>query len=101
MNRLKSRLQSPLMKRRIYYWRNRLGNEVDFVLEADNEIVAVEIKSGQTIDQKETEGLRAFKSALGRKKSLIRSVVLYGGQEARSLGDEIYALPFGWLFPVM
>ena len=87
------------VKRRIHYWRNRLGHEVDFVLEADNEIVALEIKSGRTIGQKETEGLRAFKAALGRKKSLIRSAVLYGGQEARSLGDEMYALPFGWLFP--
>jgi uncharacterized protein len=87
------------VKRRIYYWRNHLGHEVDFVLETDNEIVAVEIKSGRTVGQKETEGLRAFKAALGRKKSLVRSVVLYGGQEARSLGEEIYALPFAWLFP--
>ena len=89
------------VKRRIHYWRNHLGEEVDFILEADNGILAIEIKSGRTVGQKETEGLRAFKSALGRKKSLIRSVILYGGREARSLGDEIYALPFGWLFPAL
>jgi uncharacterized protein len=86
-------------KRRIYYWRDRLGHEVDFILEEDSGIVALEIKSGRTTGQKETEGLVAFKAALGRKKSLIRSVVLYGGGEARSLGDEIHALPFGWMFP--
>lgn len=86
-------------KRRIYYWRDRAGHEVDFILEEDSNLVALEIKSGRTAGQKETGGLIAFKAALGRKKSLVRSVVLYGGNEARALGNEIYALPFGWMFP--
>ncbi len=87
-------------KRRIYFRRNRLSQETDFILEEDSNIVALEIKSGRVVGQKETMGLEAFREALSKKKSLVRSVVLYGGQEARALGNETFALPFGWMFPV-
>ncbi len=87
------------IKRHIYYWRNRQGREVDFVLEQQGKLVALEIKSANTVGPRDMEGLTAFREALGKKKTLVRSVVLYGGQEARGLGDECWALPWGWMFP--
>lgn len=87
------------VKRRIYYWRNRQGREVDFILEHHGKIVALEVKSATTVGTKDADGLSAFKESLGRRKDLVRSVVLYGGKEGRTLGEECYALPWGWMFP--
>ncbi len=87
------------IKRKIYYWRNRLGKEVDFVLEDQGKIVAIEIKSAKSINAKDCDGLVAFQEAQGKKKNLMRSVVFYAGNEARSLGRNCIALPFGWMFP--
>lgn len=87
------------VRRRIYYWRNRQGREVDFILEHHGKIVALEVKSAAAVGIKDAEGLVAFREALGRRKELVRSVVLHGGKEGRALGEGIYALPWGWMFP--
>jgi predicted AAA+ superfamily ATPase len=87
------------IKRRLYYWRNRQGKEVDFVLEQQGKIVALEIKSADTVRAGDHEGLRAFRDALGKKKVLVRSAVLHAGTEARALDEDCYALPWGWMFP--
>lgn len=89
------------IKRRIYYWRNRQGREVDFILEHQGRIVALEIKSAASVGPRDTEGLLAFREALGKKKGLVRFIVLYGGQEPRELGEDCLALPWGWMFPDM
>lgn len=86
-------------KRRLYYWRNRQGREVDFILEQHGKIVALEVKGAETIGSRDTEGLAAFREAIGRRKDLVRSAVLYGGGEARELEEDCFALPWGWMFP--
>lgn len=87
------------MKRKIYYWRDRKGAEADFILENQGKLVALEIKASDTVGAKDAEGLEAFRKALGRKKGLIRTAVLYGGKESRALGEETWALPWRWMFP--
>lgn len=87
------------VKRRLYYWRNRQGREVDFVLEHHGKIVALEIKTSASVGAKDAEGIAAFREALGRRKDLVRSAVLHGGREARQLDEGCYALPWGWMFP--
>jgi predicted AAA+ superfamily ATPase len=87
------------IKRRLYYWRNRQGREVDFILEQHGKIVALEVKSADTVGARDAEGLTAFREAMGKKKDLVRSAVLYGGREAREIGADCFALPWGWIFP--
>ncbi len=84
--------------RRVHYWRDRSGHEVDFVLEQDGQLVAVEIRAGGTVGLSDAAGLAAFKKSLGRRKVLRRSVILHAGP-ARALGDDVHALPWGWMFP--
>jgi predicted AAA+ superfamily ATPase len=54
-------------KYKVYYWRHR-NDEVDFVLKKNDEIIGIEVKSGQT---KPTKGMEAFKKKYNPKKILL------------------------------
>jgi len=51
----------------LYYWRER-NEEVDFILERNNNLVAVEVKSGR---RGESKGITAFSKLFNPKKALI------------------------------
>ena len=84
--------------RHIYYWRDRSGQEVDFVLERDGELVALEVKASRQTGPADGAGLAAFRQGLGKRGVFRCGVVLHAG-EARPLGDRIWALPWNWLMP--
>ena len=85
--------------RRLYYWRDRSGNEVDFILEQRGKVVAIEIKSSPQATLDDTRGILAFRGGLNKGTHFCTGVVLHGG-EARPLGQNLYALPWNWLVPV-
>ena len=85
-------------RRKLRFWRNRAGQEVDFILEEDGKFVAVEVKAGSQVTASDAAGIRAFRDALKKKSALVRSVVLHGGQ-ARPLEGDVLALPWGWMVP--
>ena len=91
------RAMDPL-QRRIHFWRDRAGREVDFILEQNGRFVALEIKAGSTVAGSDADGLRAFRDSLKQKGALARSVVLNAGP-GRPLDAGIYALPWGWMVP--
>jgi len=82
--------------RRLHYWRDRAGHEVDFILEQNGKLVAIEIKSGSQVSLSDASGIQAFKSMLKRNQRLIRGVVLHAGK-ARPLDNELFALSWGWM----
>jgi len=85
-------------RRRLHFWRDRAGHEVDFILEQDGKLVALEIKTGSQVNANDTGGIQAFRESLKRKASLVRGVVLHAGQ-ARPLATNDLALPWGWMVP--
>ena len=82
--------------RRIYFWRDRSGREVDFVLEKDGVVVALEIKASPQVTPADADGIKVFRQGLGKDRRFQCGVILHGGQ-ARPLGESLYALPWGWL----
>ena len=85
-------------RRKLHYWRDRTGHEVDFILEEAGKWVALEIKAGSQVTAGDLIGIRAFRDALKRKASLVRGVVLHAGK-ARPLNADDVALPWGWMVP--
>lgn len=74
---LKKRLNDVKMDN-LYYFRDNIGNEVDVLMDMGSEVVPIEIKSGQTVNDEFFKGLdyyRALNSAV-RKTWLI-----YGGHQ--------------------
>jgi len=85
-------------QRKLHFWRNRTGHEVDFILEEAGKFVAIEIKASSQVTASDATGIRAFREDLKRKSSLVRGVVLHSGK-ARPLEDGVLALPWEWMVP--
>jgi predicted AAA+ superfamily ATPase len=84
--------------RKLYFWRDRSGREVDFILEKEGGIVALEIKASRQVTLSDADGIAAFRQSLGRGQRFRCGVVLHAGA-ARSLGPQLWALPWCWLAP--
>jgi predicted AAA+ superfamily ATPase len=85
-------------QRKLHFWRDRPGHEVDFILEQEGKLVALEVKTGSTVTNSDAGGIRAFRDALKKSQPLVRSIVLHAGQ-ARPLEKDLLALPWGWMMP--
>jgi hypothetical protein len=85
-------------QRKLHFWRDRAGHEVDFILEEAGKLVALEIKTSSQVTTSDAIGIFAFRDGLKRKGSLVRGVVLHGGK-ARPLDADVVALPWGWMVP--
>ncbi len=87
----------------LFFYRDRQGTEIDALLQRDDSLLAVEVKSGQTIAADFFSGLERFERII-REDLLHRSVkaaVVYAGDEAqkRTMADVIpwSKLPeYGW-----
>lgn len=86
------------LQRKLHFWRDRPGHEVDFILEDTGKLVALEIKTGSIVTGADAAGIRAFRDSLKKNQSLVRSVVLHAGP-GRPLDTDVLALPWGWMVP--
>ncbi len=89
-------LDSP-MEYFLYHYRDHQQNEVDFVLERSDGLVAgIEVKASSTVAQADFKGLRIMADALGKK--FAAGVVLYDGDTAIPVGDRLTAVPLSFLW---
>ena len=80
----------------LFHFRDKKSREVDLVLDRGDELVAVEVKSGQTVASDFLAPLHAFAAAFGggkRPTRRVRSVLVYGGSE-RQERSGITVLPW-------
>jgi predicted AAA+ superfamily ATPase len=76
---------------RLCHWRTVAGREVDLVLEWGGSLVAVEVKSSETVGFRDTDGLRAFMDSY---PECAAGIVVYRGSEVRRLGAKLAAVPW-------
>ena len=62
-----------------YFWRDKLGNEIDCVIENGNSLIKVEIKSGKTINDDFFTGLKYWAKISGGDTK--NSYLIYTGTE--------------------
>ncbi|MBV6496462.1 MAG: hypothetical protein DCC44_00675 [Acidobacteria bacterium] len=77
--------------RAVYHWRASSGQEVDFILQDNQQIVALEIKAAKDIGSRETRYLVAFREKYANTK---RGVILSCDPEIRLLSNGIIAAPW-------
>ncbi|OPZ63720.1 MAG: hypothetical protein BWY83_03347 [bacterium ADurb.Bin478] len=63
-----------------YFWRDHSGHEVDLILDRGGSMEAVEIKSGETLNQEMFNGLRWFSAHAGLDAG--NCSLVYGGNES-------------------
>ncbi len=67
----------------LYFWRDRSGNEVDVILENGKGLSAIEIKSGQTINQDFFKGFNFWNHLLPGT----HNILVYGGHDEMVRND--------------
>lgn len=64
----------------LYFWRDSAGHEVDLVLDHGGELVAVEVKSGETIAGDFFDGLRYWRTLPGQGEA--PAALVHGGPDS-------------------
>ncbi|MCX8010760.1 MAG: ATP-binding protein, partial [Ignavibacteria bacterium] len=78
---MKSRFNRGLSSN-IYFWRDKLGREVDCLIDDGITKTIIEIKGGMTINDDYLKGLNYYKELSGKKN--IKSFVIYGGNKSQN-----------------
>lgn len=76
----------------ITYWRTASGDEVDFVIEAQRQLLPVEVKATVRPRLEDARGLRAFLSEHGRASRA--GLLLHCGEATTWLTDRVLAVPW-------
>ena len=76
---------------KLYFWRTRTGEEVDFVLEHGRRILAIEVKQTSQPGYGDTAGLRSF---LAEHPEASGGLLLHRGREIRRVEENIVAVPW-------
>ena len=81
-----------------YFWRTQTGQEVDFLLEKGEKLVAIEVKWAQKIEDADIANLKRCAEDL--KDRLHFSVILYRGTEIVPCAPKVVAIPFSLFFGI-
>ena len=75
----------------VFYWRTTTDREVDFVIEANDRLLAIEVKAGPA-RYADTTGLRLFRAEYADR--FAGGLLLHGGAETQWMSDGILAAPW-------
>jgi predicted AAA+ superfamily ATPase len=69
-----------------FFWRDKIGHEIDYVIDEGGQLTGIEIKSGRTLGSDFFAGLEYWQSISGQTAD--RSFLIYGGakEESRTVG---------------
>lgn len=74
------------------YWRTASGEEVDFVIEAGDRLLPVEIKASTRPRLADAVHLRSFRAEYGKRARA--GLLLHGGQTLGWLAPDVLAAPW-------
>jgi predicted AAA+ superfamily ATPase len=72
-----------------YFWRDKVGNEVDCIIDHTGTLTPVEIKAGETVNADYFKGLRVFNA----QRNHSAGYLVYGGSQTQ---DRTEAHVLGW-----
>lgn len=85
-------LESDWPEARLAYWHVQGRHEVDFIIEAGRETLAVEVKASTRWNDRDLAGLRAF---LDKTPGCRAGILAHGGTGVARLADRLWAVPLG------
>jgi predicted AAA+ superfamily ATPase len=96
VNELLAWRDSQIRPPEILYWRTTKGAEVDFVIEWQAQLLAIEVKAARKVGHRDTRHLRAF---LQEYEDIARGgIVLHAGDELSWLARDVLAVPWWMVF---
>lgn len=76
----------------ILYWRTSTGEEVDFVIESQGQVLGIEVKANRNPGYNDARGLRAFLQEYDN--IALGGLLLYGGDETFWISEGVLATPW-------
>ncbi len=80
----------------IFHYRDLQQYEIDFMLELDGRIVAIEVKANIGIKSEDFKAMKRLKEAIG--SSFACGIVLNTGDRIQRMGEKLYAMPVSQLW---
>lgn len=80
----------------ISFYRTNDGREVNFVLEKQHKLVAIEVKNAENITDSDLAGIKELQQATG--KDFLCGIVLCNTSRVIAFDKDIYLLPFNVLW---
>ena len=90
---IRKMMSSTNVKANIYHWRIHGGSEIDLLLERDNTLYPIEIKSKSQPSRKDTRGLHSFRKHYPKAK-IAPGLVLAPTHEKVQLSEFDYSIPW-------
>ena len=87
-------LEAHVPDARLTFWHEQGRHEVDFVIEANRRVFAIEVKAATRWSEGDLSGLRAF---LDRTPDCVAAVLAYNGIESARLEDRLWVIPMSHL----
>ena len=82
----------------LFHYRDREKREIDFLIEREDwALLGIKIKAGSAIETNDFRNLSWFKKNIARGKQFT-GIVLYSGDIAGSMGNGLWAIPFGTIW---
>ncbi len=82
----------------LFHYRDREKREIDFLVERDDgALLGIEIKAGSAIGRNDFRSLKWFQENIARERQFT-GIVLYSGEIAGSMGNGLWAVPFGTIW---
>jgi predicted AAA+ superfamily ATPase len=78
---------------RLSSYRTEGGAEVDLVIEREDDVLGIEIKSSRNVSRADTRGLFSLAETIGRYKPL-KKWVIYTGDRRQLLENRVHVLPY-------
>ena len=82
---------------RLSHYRDHEKREIDFILESQDCLVGIEVKTGETVRKDDFKHIIWFGANLVKEKQFL-GVVFYSGSEVLSFGKGLWALPTAMLW---
>ena len=97
-NELAAQIDTTDGKYELFHYRDREKREIDFLIEReDHALLGIEVKAGSAISPSDFKHLKWFKENIAKNKPFV-GIVLYSGEFSGSMGNNLWAVPFGALW---
>lgn len=77
----------------MFHYRTNDKKEIDFIIEVDNQLLAIEIKQNSSVKKEDFKHIIDLQNRYDEKKCL--GVVFYNGDMVLEFSDDLVAIPFG------
>jgi predicted AAA+ superfamily ATPase len=89
-------IRTNALETRLTFYRTRSGMEIDFILETENGLIAIEVKNRETVTSSDFSSLVRLAESSG--KSWIGGLVAYRGNNIQQFRENLWAVPSCRLF---